>query len=314
MLQRGQTTEERIAQIAQGFGQGAQNFIQGQDKQRSQGLQQEATRRQQAIQEMEIEGKLSEQTGKNLVGTGVGKQYLTSGMAGIGELMNAAPASRKAELETSKATLDAQYKQSQIDKNNKYDPTSVAGARAAAAEVAYGKRKEKELEETVNKAKIADFDISSPDIIPSQKDAEEVKKYNASNKNYQQIGNRLAGRLSALKTMDRAGVTNAYKLIEQDLTQMALQAKELANLGVLNGPDLELVNKDLGSINLSSINTLGTDAAVGRLKAALETAQNKLGNLASARGYKSRSGGIDKNSIEYKQNRMAELLAKQAGG
>jgi len=49
MLVRGQTTEERIAKIAQGFGQGAQNFIQGQDKQRAQGLQEEALRRQQAI-------------------------------------------------------------------------------------------------------------------------------------------------------------------------------------------------------------------------------------------------------------------------
>jgi hypothetical protein len=120
MLQRGQTTEERIAQIAQGFGQGAQNFIQGQDRQRAQGLQAEATRRQQAMQELEIEGKLSEQTGKNLVGSGIGKQYLMGGMAGIGELMNSAPTSRKAEQENLKLQRENE-KYSQDQEKYNYD-------------------------------------------------------------------------------------------------------------------------------------------------------------------------------------------------
>jgi hypothetical protein len=119
MLVRGQTTEERIAQIASGFGQGVQNYQQGQDRQRAQGLQAEATRRQQAMQELEIEGKLSEQTGKNLVGSGIGKQYLTSGMAGIGELMNSAPTSRKAELEQARADREARKDESIINKNNR---------------------------------------------------------------------------------------------------------------------------------------------------------------------------------------------------
>jgi hypothetical protein len=49
MLIKGETTEQRIAKIANGFGQGVQNFQQGQDRQRSQDLQTEALRRQQAI-------------------------------------------------------------------------------------------------------------------------------------------------------------------------------------------------------------------------------------------------------------------------
>ena len=119
MLVRGETTEERIAKIAEGFGQGVQNFQQGQDKQRAQGLQEEALRRQQAMQELEVEGKLSEQTGKNLVGSGIGKQYLTSGMAGIGDLMKAAPSSRKAELEQLKLDREARKDESIINKNNR---------------------------------------------------------------------------------------------------------------------------------------------------------------------------------------------------
>lgn len=126
MLIRGETTEERIAKIAQGFGQGLQNFQQGQDRQRVQGLQEEAARRQQALQEMEIEGKLSEQTGKNLLGSGIGKQYLTGGMAGIGDLMKSAPMTRKAEMDAEDRIAKAedrdinnQYRQSQINKNNR---------------------------------------------------------------------------------------------------------------------------------------------------------------------------------------------------
>jgi hypothetical protein len=49
MLVRGETTEERIAKIANGFGQGVDNFNQLQNQKRNQGLQEEALRRQQAL-------------------------------------------------------------------------------------------------------------------------------------------------------------------------------------------------------------------------------------------------------------------------
>lgn len=49
MLVRGETTEDRIAKIAQGFGQGIQNFQQGQNQKLAQANQAEATRRQQAL-------------------------------------------------------------------------------------------------------------------------------------------------------------------------------------------------------------------------------------------------------------------------
>lgn len=49
MLIRGETTEERIAKIASGFSQGVDNFNQLQNQKRNQGLQEEALRRQQAL-------------------------------------------------------------------------------------------------------------------------------------------------------------------------------------------------------------------------------------------------------------------------
>jgi hypothetical protein len=64
MLQRGQTTEERIAQIAQGFGQGAQNFIQGQDKQRAQAAQAEEIAARKRALGLEVEGKAEDRAMK----------------------------------------------------------------------------------------------------------------------------------------------------------------------------------------------------------------------------------------------------------
>lgn len=64
MLIRGETTEERIAKIAQGFGQGIQNFQQGQDRKRTQGLQDEALRRQQALDAQNTENNAEDRAMK----------------------------------------------------------------------------------------------------------------------------------------------------------------------------------------------------------------------------------------------------------
>ena len=294
MLIRGQTTEERIAGIAKQFANGIDGFTAGMKMEtdannlaKNENIRAEALRRQQAL-DAQNQANSAEDRALRRAEFGINQ-----------ELKSAQVAELKLPFDQTR------------DYKKAVKMAEVQGSARSAADAA---RIENKKNQKISEVAINDFDFISPDIIPTQKDAEEVKKFNASNKNYQQIGNRLASRLESLKNTDRTGVTNAYKLIEQDLTQMALQAKELANLGVLNGPDLELVNKDLGSINLSSLNTLGADAAIGRLKSALGTAQNKLGNLSNARGYAPRAGAIDKNSVEYKQNRLKELLAKQQAG
>lgn len=76
MLVRGQTTEDRIAQIAQGFGQGFQNFQGQQDRQRAISLQDEARKRQEALQALEIEARLADTTGRDTIGSGLGSKIL----------------------------------------------------------------------------------------------------------------------------------------------------------------------------------------------------------------------------------------------
>lgn len=100
MLIRGQTTEQRIAEIANGFGKGLDNFNQGQNQQRAQSLQDEALKRQQAMQAFEIESKLSEQTGK-AVPQGTGAAVL-NGMPVDFSALKAMPKTAKAEAEARK--------------------------------------------------------------------------------------------------------------------------------------------------------------------------------------------------------------------
>lgn len=116
MLIRGQTTEQRIAEIANGFGKGLDNFNQGQNQQRAQSLQDEALKRQQAMQAFEIESKLSEQTGK-AVPQGTGAAVL-NGMPVDFSALKAMPKTAKAEAEARKVereNLKFQQDQEEVD-------------------------------------------------------------------------------------------------------------------------------------------------------------------------------------------------------
>lgn len=126
MLQRGQTTEERIAQIAQGFGQGFQNFQGQQDRQRviaaqadAKALQAEALKRQRALDALNVAGQLSSQTGKFIDPSQIEPMISSGNLEGLGEILQSAPLSRKAELENETRQFDKQYKQSIINKNNR---------------------------------------------------------------------------------------------------------------------------------------------------------------------------------------------------
>lgn len=90
------TTEERIAQIAAGFGQGIQNYQTGQQRQQQQSLQEEALRRQQALQSIEAANQLSTQSGRMINPAQVQPLLASGNLQGLGELLQAAPQSEKA--------------------------------------------------------------------------------------------------------------------------------------------------------------------------------------------------------------------------
>jgi hypothetical protein len=175
-------------------------------------------------------------------------------------------------------------------------------------------------------AQIADFDIADQNIIPTSKDAEEVKKMNASNKSFQQIGIDTSALLGkADPTNPKYYISNDWKLLNQNLTKMKLQAKNLENLGVLNGPDLSLVNETLGDLKPSTLAILGPKAANERLQAALKTANSVMENAAAARNYRPKGAapqGVNPQNILQRvqsytpaqlEAREQELLRKAGG-
>ena len=105
------TTEDRIAQIAQGFGQGLQNFQAGQRQLKAEELRAEALRRQQALDSQELAQNLSGQTGRAITAEQV-QPFLASGdFSGLDQILSSAPLSRKAQADT----LEAQRQQQKFD-------------------------------------------------------------------------------------------------------------------------------------------------------------------------------------------------------
>lgn len=199
--------------------------------------------------------------------------------------------------------LEKEFKESQINKNNRYVPkTSSVATNPDGTPMTWEQKKRRELELTAEQnskldrekklsdAQIADFDIADPNqVIPTTKDAEEIKVANSANKTFQSAGARAISKIEKFNGPDAFLRPNDFASLEQDVSEMRVQAKELARLGALTGPDLDLVDSQLGSINRSTLSILGPQKAAARVKEALKTANEKLANAATSRGYRSRT-------------------------
>ena len=268
---------DTINKLAQGFGQGFQNYQQGQQAQEAKALQAEALRRQQAVQGIDAAAKLSEMTGKAYTPELAG-QYLAGTMdpnATLGLEYN-----QKYLKDKNNAELDKRYKESQIAKNLRGPQSNRLTLDQKLAEDAALDTAKRSRE-----SKIADFEFADPSIIPSAKDAEEIKFLNTANKTFQDAGKRASEKVATLGLKDYTGLTNNWKSLEQDISEMQVQSKELAKLGALTGPDLDLTNKALGSLNKSTLAILGPEKAKKRIQEVLATANSKLANAAASRGY-----------------------------
>lgn len=106
-MEREQTTEERIAEIARGFAGGIQNYQQQSDRQRDLALAEEAQKRQRALQAIQTAGQLTQQTGRMITPDMVQPILDTGNFSGFAELANQAPASLEQQR------LDAQLKRQQ---------------------------------------------------------------------------------------------------------------------------------------------------------------------------------------------------------
>ncbi len=128
-----QTIEQRIAEIAQGFGQGIQNYQAQADRQRAIALQDEARRRQQALQALEVSNQIGTSTGRFIEPSIVAPMVQTGDFSGLGSMLEQAPLTREAELRQMQLQRQAEldqlnrdYKQARINEmgRSKGVPTS----------------------------------------------------------------------------------------------------------------------------------------------------------------------------------------------
>lgn len=153
-------------------------------------------------------------------------------------------------------------------------------------------------------ANITGYNVANPSVIPSSKDAEEVKNATGGLKTLQGTGASLQEKLKNAQGLDRFGSmripftdkqigTDAGVGIESDLTAMKLQQKELDKLGALSGPDMRLIDDAFGSV--TGIGALFGDkgSAAKKIQAVLDRAKQRVSANATSRGYAPQPGYLD---------------------
>lgn len=220
--------------------------------------------------------------------------------------------SKIAEAARLKAASDsertARKDESLINKNNRYGQVNAAKM-TDQEKIDYRFQKKKEERDSEGSRPLPDFEVS-PGVKLEDKDRETLKSQNTAVKNVSLVGKRLIENLGKHGITAGTGVTQGDRAVTQDLVDLQLQMKELFNLGVLNGPDLDLLNKNLGNLQgpVDMMNPLNTrENAQKQVQNVIDSAINKLSNTAQARGA-TYTGNNEAKDLA----RQAELRAKKA--
>lgn len=190
----------------------------------------------------------------------------------------------------------------------------------------------KSIKKALMGANITGYNVADPDrVIPTVKDAEEVKKATGSLKALQGTGAGIVKSLEGTNMMDRFGSVNipftnkkigTQKGIDLDanVTDMVIQLKELANLGAITGPDMQLMESAMGGV--TGIGSLLGDKTTSAkaLSGVLDRARAKVESNATSRGYAPQQGYLDGPGAAPAQQqdaraaRLQELRAKRQRG
>jgi len=152
---------------------------------------------------------------------------------------------------------------------------------------------------------IAGYNVADPDnVVPTPKDAEEVKKATGSFKALQSTADEVMGNFEGASRLDRFGSvripftskhigTEKGMSLDSGLTDMVIQLKELANLGAITGPDLLLMESAMG--NVTGIGSMigGKPRALAQLTDVLKRARAKVQTNATSRGYAPQEGYLN---------------------
>lgn len=175
-------------------------------------------------------------------------------------------------------------------------------------------------------ANITGYDVADPErVVPTAKDAEEVKKATASLKALQGTGTAVQRGFNEAGPLDRFGsVTIPFTnkkigtekgiSLDSGITDMVIQLKELSNLGAITGPDMTLMESAMG--NLTGVGSLigDKDRAIKQLNDVLNRAKSKVETNATSRGYAPQAGYLDAPKQDKQPPSFEEWKAMKARG
>lgn len=124
---------------------------------------------------------------------------------------------------------------------------------------------------------------------PSEKDAEGLKKLSKTTTNILNAAEALKSSIRKHGVSSGFGTTEGGRAVDQDLTNLQIELKNLYELGALSGPDMGLVNNAIGKISgPMAYLTPGNDkaSAVEQVQRIVEKAIQNQQSEASARGFK----------------------------
>lgn len=180
--------------------------------------------------------------------------------------------------------LDTDVKRSQINKNNR--AASAPAKMSEEDKIDMRIAKEAEAKNAEGARPLPGFEIQ-PGYRLEDKDRELLKTQNAAASNIQTVGKRLIDGLDKNGITSGFGFTDADKNASQNISEMQLQLKELFNLGAITGPDMDLVNANMGKLQgpLDMLNPFNTrEDAKNQIKNVINSAIQRVSGTAEARG------------------------------
>lgn len=146
----------------------------------------------------------------------------------------------------------------------------------------------------IRKVGVAGFEVADPKYVPTKEDQTKLKNTMEATRNIMDTAQKLTDALeSAGGPTSGLGLTQADRNVGQFQTALQLQMKELFNLGVLNGPDLDLLNDALGRLRGPVDQfTVSKSEAISQINNVINDAVNRSRISAETRGYKPTSGNV----------------------
>lgn len=176
-------------------------------------------------------------------------------------------------------------------------------------------------QQDLKKAQIPNFQVADPNIIPTEKSKEEVMKAATGAKNLEDIMVDLEGKLQDAGPFDRFGSfkipfttteigTKKGKDLEALKTEAMLIKKDQAGLGALAGPDMALLEQNIGGVTgVGSMFNKASEHAE-RLRDASNRANKGAATLAQQRGYAPNPGVLVPRQAPQQQQAAPQAQSK----